>query len=64
MAAQIKIIRFQLSKRDFIEPAEREIAGLLSQGYTIVGNGGAGQHAYVILQKDTHPQRPPQQRPA
>ncbi len=46
----VKIIRFQLTKVDFIEQAEKELSRLLSQGWTIVANGGAGNYAYVILQ--------------
>ncbi|MBN1284648.1 MAG: hypothetical protein JXB47_04550 [Anaerolineae bacterium] len=71
MPKEIKIVRFQLSKRDFTDSAERELAELMNNGFVIIANGGAGEHAYVILEKDSNParqapppQRPPQQRPA
>lgn len=47
---RVKIVRFQLSKVDFIEQAEKELSRLLSQGWVIVANGGTGDYAYIILQ--------------
>ncbi|GAB4445000.1 MAG: hypothetical protein Kow00120_14880 [Anaerolineae bacterium] len=46
----VKVVRFQLTKTDFIEQAEKELSRLLSQGWKIIANGGAGNYAYVILQ--------------
>jgi hypothetical protein len=62
MPKQIKIVRFQLSKSDFTNSAERELEGLLNQGFTIVANGGAGQHGYIVLQREVQQQgaMPPQ----
>lgn len=47
---RVKIVRFQLSKTDFIDQAEKELSRLLSQGWVIVANGGAGDYAYIVLQ--------------
>lgn len=62
MAKEIKIVRFQLSKRDFTNNAERELEELMNQGFSIIANGGAGQHGYIVLGRETRPARqaPPQ----